>query len=179
MKANENKIKDRENSKSDLISFSSNLKLFFYREFPLISLFCHGLHLAWNFSTRWGTISLSRRNPVAWWVLRHFQLFALTKNPKHKAISLYTSFFVIMATRKSYKHKGAVLAVKIKFPWPVPSRRTATSVYGLIAFERDGELYLWGTLRSGIQNWIERDATDSLSRSRFSSVQKFILWIPI
>ena len=29
MKANENKIKDRENSKSDLISFSSNLKFFF------------------------------------------------------------------------------------------------------------------------------------------------------
>jgi len=48
-------------------------------------------------------------------VLWHFQLFALTQNSKYKPISLYTSFFVVVAIRKNNKHKEAVIAVKIKF----------------------------------------------------------------
>ena len=39
MKANENKIKDGENSKSDLISFSSNLKIFSTKNFHLFLYF--------------------------------------------------------------------------------------------------------------------------------------------
>jgi hypothetical protein len=177
MKANENKIKERENSKSNLISFSQILQFFPTEHFHLFIL--SRLTSCGEFFDSISYYKLVKKKSVARWVLWHFQPFTLTQNLKHEPISLYTSFFVIVAMRKNYKHKKALTAIKIKFLWLVSSRRIARRVYDLIAFERDGELYLRGALPSGIQNWIERHATGSLSRSRLSCPQNFVLWILI
>ena len=105
MKANHKKIKDKDNPKSEQFDSLQFCNFFFLPDISIHFFILSRLTSCVEFFYSLRYYKLVKKNSVAWWDLWHFQLFTLTKDSKHKTISLYTPFFVIMAMRKNYKHK--------------------------------------------------------------------------